>query len=122
MHNFKELIVWKEGRKLTKAIYIVSRRFPQDERFGLTAQIRRCAVSVVSNIAEGAGRRTDKDFLHFLSISAGSLYELETQLWLAYDLEYVAMDEIEEILEAITALQKMLYRLQDQLQSKLQSV
>lgn len=110
MHNFKELIVWQEAMKLAKAVYIASGRFPQDERFGLVAQIRRCAVSVPSNIAEGAGRKSDKEFLHFLAVSAGSIYELETQLLLSHDLGFAHRDDVDSILVTITALQKMLYR------------
>lgn len=67
VHNFKELKVWQNARKLTKEIYITSSQFPQEERFGLISQIRGCAVSVPSNIAEESGRGTDRDFSHFLS-------------------------------------------------------
>lgn len=119
MHNYKELKIWKEAMKLAKMIYIISAGFPQDEKFGLTSQLRRCAVSVPSNIAEGAGRKSDKEFLYFLSVSAGSIYELETQFLLAPDLGYVLQKTADDALEVITGLQKMLYRFQVQLSSKI---
>ena len=118
MHNFKELIVWKEAMKTAKAVYAVSAGFPQDERFGLISQIRRCAVSVPSNIAEGAGRKPDREFFHFLSVSAGSACELETQLLLSCGFGFVTRQELEPVLESIGGLQKMLYRFQEQLESK----
>lgn len=121
MHNFKELIVWKEAMKLAKATYIASANFPQDERFGLTSQIRRSAVSVPSNIAEGSGRNSDKEFLNFLSISAGSSYELETQLLLSIDLGFVTEEQVQEPLANVTVVQKMLYRFQEQLKTKIES-
>lgn len=119
MHNYKELKVWQESMKLAKMIYIISSDFPQEERFGLTSQLRRCAISVPSNVAEGAGRKSDKEFLHFLSISTGSIYELETQLLLALDLGYTLQTKTDNTLEVISGLQKMLYRFQEQLSAKI---
>ena len=72
MHNFRELKIWKESIAVAKQIYIVSAAFPSDEKFGLTSQIRRAAVSIPSNIAEGAGRASNKEFAQFLAISQGS--------------------------------------------------
>jgi four helix bundle protein len=86
MHNYKELKISKKGRELTRQIYLVSEKFPESEKFGLCSQIRRSAVSLVSNIAEGAGRRTDREFIRFLDIAFGSAYELETQLIIAHDI------------------------------------
>jgi len=82
-HNFKLLKIWQLGMEITEEIYKISSNFPTDERFGWVSQIRRCSVSVPSNIAEGSGRGTDKDFKHFLEIALGSVYELETQLILS---------------------------------------
>lgn len=118
MHNFEELIVWKDSMKLTKSIYLVCLEFPGDERFGLTTQIKRSAVSVPSNIAEGAGRNSDKEFLRFLSISTGSLFELETQLLLAADLDFINLDKVNSLLDDVADLQKKLYRFCQQLESK----
>jgi four helix bundle protein len=92
MHNYKELNVWKRSIKLTVEVYKLSKLFPSDEKFGLTSQIRKCSVSVPSNIAEGAGRRTDGEFVNFLGIAHGSICELETQLYVALELEYLADD------------------------------
>jgi four helix bundle protein len=111
MHNYKELNVWKRSIKLAVKVYKLSQKFPSDERFGLTSQIRRCAVSVPSNIAEGAGRRTNGEFVNFLGISLGSICELETQLYIGFKLEYIGADQLEEISLEVTEVQKMLYSL-----------
>lgn len=88
MHNYEKLKVYNNALSLTEEIYIYSKSFPQDERFGLTTQLRRAAVSVPSNIAEGCGRSTDRDTAHFLSIAVGSAFEVDTQLRLAQRLGY----------------------------------
>jgi len=106
--NYKELEVWKESRKLVKEIYTITDTFPKSELYGLTSQIRRCSISIPSNIAEGLGRRTSKDTLQFLFISRGSLYELETQLFLALDLNYINKDEFEKIFDNIVQCRKLL--------------
>lgn len=86
--NHKELDVWKKGMDLVEKIYSLSASFPAEERFGLTSQIRRAAVSVPSNIAEGAARKSDKELLQFISIAIGSLAELETQYLIAIRLGF----------------------------------
>ena len=106
--NYTELDVWKNSRKLVTDVYQLTKSFPKDELYGLTNQIRRCAVSVPSNIAEGCGRQTTKDTIHFLYISRGSLYELETQLLVALDLEYLNKKEVEILLEELTICKKLL--------------
>jgi four helix bundle protein len=111
MHNYKELNVWKRSIKLTVQVYKLSQKFPVEERFGLTSQIRRCAVSVPSNIAEGAGRRTDGEFVNFLGIAHGSICELETQLYVGLELEYLNTKEFNEVSSELTEIQKMLYTL-----------
>jgi len=78
MHNFKELKVWKSGIELCKVIFELTRSFPPDERFGLISQMTRCAVSIPSNIAEGCGRRSNKELYQFLNVALGSSFELET--------------------------------------------
>jgi four helix bundle protein len=87
--SYKDLLVWQKGIELVKLVYAVSSLIPDDERFGLISQIRRCSVSVPSNIAEGYGRATTAYFIQFLNISRGSLFELETQLILCKDLNYI---------------------------------
>ena len=91
--SFRDLRVWQESIDLTAAIYQQTRRFPKHETYGLTQQVRRAAVSVASNIAEGKGHRSDKEFLHFLFHARGLLLELQTQLIIATKLEYQPDDE-----------------------------
>jgi len=106
MRNFKELEVWKESRVLTKDIYLLTNFLPQDEKFGLISQIRRCVISIASNIAEGAAKDSQKDFLRYLQISLGSSFELESPLILCVDLELISKTQMENHLENIERIQK----------------
>lgn len=108
MHNLKELKIWNKAIDMATDVYRITVDFPKEERYGLTSQIRRLAVSIPSNIAEGAGRNTNKEFCHFLGISNGSTYELQTQLIIARNLELVN-DSVNPILEELEELQKMNY-------------
>lgn len=108
MHNFKELKVWRDSMELAKSIFEITKSFPTDEKFGLTAQLRRCAVSIPSNIAEGSGRESKKEFCHFLDISIGSSFELETQILLSYEIGYLPLDRLDNLIEQIIPVQKML--------------
>ena len=94
VRGHKDLRVWKESMQLAADVYRVTKSLPKDERFGLTAQIRRCAVSVPANIAEGAGRGSDVDFARCVAIARGSLSELETHLLLCEDLGFLVHDEV----------------------------
>jgi len=96
-------------------VYKLSRKFPKDEMYGLTNQIRRAVVSVVSNIAEGHARDSTADFKHFLSYSKGSLAEVETQLLIAQQLEYVTQEELKTVLELREEISKMIYSLSNKL-------
>ena len=87
--NHKDLEVWKESMVLAKEVYILTNSFPKEELYGITSQMRRSVISVPSNIAEGAARSSDKEFIQFLYISLGSLAELETQLLLSHDLKFI---------------------------------
>jgi len=89
MKTHKDLEVWKNSIKLITNIYSTTRNFPKEELYGLTNQMRRCAVSIASNIAEGAARNSTKEFIHFLHIARGSLAELETQLIVSYNLSFL---------------------------------
>ncbi|MFC2151376.1 four helix bundle protein [Bacteroidota bacterium] len=109
MHNFKELIIWQKARKLVKDVYVAVKLFPDDEKFGIISQIKRASVSIPANIAEGAGRNSDKDFGRFLDIANGSSYELETLIILSFDLEYLNKSEFEIIIDKIKEVQKMIY-------------
>ena len=91
--DHKDLEVWKKSMDLVESIYTLTQRFPEAEKFGLTSQMRRSAVSIPSNIAEGAARKGDKEFLHFLYIALGSLSELETQYLIATRLEFIIKQE-----------------------------
>ena len=106
--SYTELDVWKVARELTNSIYTITKDFPQHEVFGLSSQMRRCAVSVPSNIAEGCGRSTAPETIRFLHIARGSLYELETQCYLAFDQDYFQSNELKEVLEQITKSKQML--------------
>ncbi|MGV6845005.1 MAG: four helix bundle protein [Lutibacter sp.] len=96
--NHKELDVWKKSMDLVVIIYKISNLFPDSEKFGLTSQIRRAAVSIPSNIAEGAGRKGDKEFVQFIHIALGSLSELETQYLIAIQLEFIRKSNDVEVL------------------------
>ncbi len=106
--NYIELDVWKYSRELVKKVYILSDSFPKEELYALTNQVRRCSISIPSNIAEGLGRQSNKETIHFLFISRGSLFELETQLFLAFDLDYISKEQLDNILEQITTCKKLL--------------
>ena len=106
--SYRDLLVWQRGMGLAKRIYRMTKTFPGDERFGLTSQMRRSAVSVPSNIAEGQARRSTKEFLQFLSHAEGSVAELDTQLILSTQLGYCNPQEVEDASALISELQKML--------------
>jgi four helix bundle protein len=110
MHNYHELKIWQEGRKLVKTVYSASASFPKEEMYGLTSQIRRAAVSVPSNIAEGTGRASDKEFLRFLDYAVGSLFEIETQIILANDLHFIKTEDFEIIQKDIKSLIRMIVK------------
>ena len=105
--HYKELKIWQKGMSLARSVYGLTAKFPGDERFGLTSQMRRAAVSVPSNIAEGQARQGTREFLHFLSHASGSLAELETQLLLSADLGYCSEAETLAISGEISEIQKM---------------
>ena len=97
--SYRDLIVWQKAMDLVEVVYKMTQSFPNEECYGLTSQIRRAAVSVPSNIAEGHSRKSSKEFLHYLSIAYGSLGELETQIQIAQRLTYLQKDEAERLLE-----------------------
>lgn len=107
-HNFKNLNIWKLSLELADEIYSLTENFPKNEEFGLKSQVRRCAVSVASNIAEGSSRSSNKDFNRFLEISLGSLFELQTQIIISYNRNFLAQSQLEMIELKITELQKMI--------------
>lgn len=107
--SYKELLIWQKGIKIVVLIYKLTKDFPKEEMYALTSQLKRASVSVPSNIAEGFGRQTDKSFNHFLNISRGSLNEIETQLIIAKELDFVVHDNLfNEILFLIEEESKMI--------------
>jgi four helix bundle protein len=109
--NYRELIVWQDGIKLAKAVYKLTEKFPKHENYALADQIRRAAVSVPSNIAEGQARKSPGDFRRFLHIALGSMAEVDTQLILAQEFGYLSKSDIEPLDEQIQMLRKKLYAL-----------
>ena len=101
---------------LVKEAFLLTRDFPSEEKFGLTSQILRSAFSIPSNIAEGSGRTTEKEFARFLDIALGSAFELETQLILASDINYISEDNLQKILTLLQEVQKMIYSFKMNLQ------
>ena len=108
MHNFRKLDIWSKSISLVTDIYRLTNTFPNQERFGLISQMQRAAVSVPANIAEGSAKSSDKDFARFLEISIGSLLELETELLIAFNLNYVHLERYNIIHNQIIELQKMI--------------
>ncbi len=108
MRNFREFEVWQDGRKFVNLIYDETSSFPLDERFGLTSQLNRAAVSIILNIAEGASRRTDKDFARFLEISIGSAFEVETILLISSDRGIIPEKQAEDLIKQLHSIQKRL--------------
>ena len=110
MHRYKDLKFWQLSRVFCKDIYLITKSFPSDEKFGLTSQLRRASVSIPSNIAEGASRVSNKDFARFLRISLGSCYEIETQLLISCDLDFIKKEELEKIQHTLDQIIKMMAR------------
>ena len=117
LKNYKELKVWQKAYQLCLEIYRATSEFPKEERFGLISQIRRAVVSVVSNIAEGYGRRTTTEYIRFLYIAYGSNCELETQMLLSGDLGYIESAKLKGIIEKIQEVERMLKALIKSLES-----
>ena len=97
--NYRDLIAWQKAMDLVEAVYRATKQFPKDELYGLTSQVRRAVVSIPSNIAEGQGRTSAKDFQNFLSIAHGSLREVETQLMIAQRLGYITAEQLQPLTE-----------------------
>lgn len=117
MNNFKELIVWQKSMTLVTNIYLETRTFPKKELFGLTSQMRRAACSIPMNISEGAGRKTSADFGRFLDIARGSANELETQLIISRNLEYLSENKFLSLHMDLDEIQRMIRGLQSSLEA-----
>ena len=119
MHNFEKLKIWQKAMDVAVEVYKVSLLLPVDEKFNLIHQIKKCAVSIPSNIAEGSGRNSNKEFIQFLGIANGSSFELQTQLILSVELNFLQKDEVNTILQLIIEIQKMNYVFQQKLKSNI---
>lgn len=115
MHKFKELTAWQKSRTLVKEIYDLTKSFPKEEMYGLTSQIRRATVSIPTNIAEGAGRRTNPQFLNYLDYALGSAIEVENLLILSNDLQFISEENLRRNETKCIEIQKMLYGLMSKL-------
>ena len=109
MHNFRKLDIWIDSVELADTVYVMTDAFPKSEVYGLASQMQRAAVSVPSNIAEGSGKDSDCDFSRFLAIALGSLYELETQVEIAYRRTYISTENYYSMITHIESLQKRVY-------------
>ncbi|MBP6127311.1 four helix bundle protein [Flavobacterium sp.] len=108
MSNFRNLLIWQKSMVLVTKIYTVTNNFPKEEVFGLTSQIKRSAISIPSNIAEGLGRESSQEFLRFLKISIGSLFELQTQLEIAKNIIYLDEETFNNLYEDTRELERMI--------------
>lgn len=118
MHNFRKLDIWNDSMDMTVHVYKLISKFPNEEKYNLSSQIKRCAVSVPSNIAEGAGRNSDGEFGHFLGISNASAYELETQLIISEKLGLIQETELQAVMANLHSLQKRIFSLIQSLKNK----
>jgi S23 ribosomal protein. len=118
MATHKELIVWQKGIQLVKEVYQLTQSYPKEEVFGLTSQIRRCAVSIPSNIAEGSARQSDKELIQFLHIALGSAAELETQLIISKELSYLTDENFNTINSLTNEVLKLLSALLNRIKNK----
>jgi len=119
MHKVEDLKIWQKSIELTKLVYEIVTALPTNEKYGLTSQIKRSSVSIPSNIAEGAGRNSNKEFKHFLSIANGSVYELQTKLILTIKLNLLSKESIQPALDLIIEIQKMNYSFQKSIVNKI---
>tara|TARA_B100000795_G_C22723064_1_gene408285 strand:+ start:307 stop:663 length:357 start_codon:yes stop_codon:yes gene_type:complete len=118
MRNFRKYDIWIDGMNLVDAVYTLVDTFPNSEKFALSSQITRSAVSVPSNIAEGASRSSEKDFARFLEIALGSAFELETQLIIASKRKYITETELDQSTKMLYSLQKRIYALRKKVLNK----
>ena len=112
MKSYRDLIVWQKSMSWVTIVYSLTSKIPESEKFGLISQIRRSSVAIPSNIAEGAGRNSNAQFKNFLQISIGSCFEVETQLIMSKELEYISEEELETISKELDSIMKMNHNLQ----------
>jgi four helix bundle protein len=117
MHQFKNLEIWKRSRYFCSKIYAVTSNFPDNEKFGITNQLRRASVSIPSNIAEGSSRASNKEFSRFLEVAIGSAYEIETQLLISNDLDFLEFDTLKILLYELEEIVKMISKFRSTLKT-----
>lgn len=115
MHNFEKLLFWQKSIVLAKNVYIICQEISNDEKYGLISQIKRSAVSIPSNIAEGSGRNGSKEFNHFLAVALGSAFELQTQLILVREFNLLPEEKINALLSEVSEIQRMIYSFKNNL-------
>ncbi|MDG4951481.1 four helix bundle protein [Weeksellaceae bacterium KMM 9724] len=119
MNDYQKLEVWQLSKDVCVKVYKLTENFPSKEIYGITNQIRRSSISIASNLAEGSGRRGKRDFLKFVGYAIGSANELETQLIISKELEFISHKDFEELIEELIIIKKMLFNLSKYLNSKL---
>jgi len=117
--SFRDLLVWQKSMSLVTSIYQLTRDFPHAEMFGLTSQLRRASISIPSNIAEGYGRNTSKDYLRYLQIALGSLYEMQTQLEIASNLHFLDIVDFKKMISLCLEIERMLTSLVAKIRAKI---
>lgn len=118
MHQFKELKIWQKSRVLVKEIYKSTKDFPKEELFGITSQMRRAAISIPANSAEGCGRNSDAELGRFLDIANGSAFELEPLIILCFDIEFFTQNDFKSFDATINEIQKMIFGLKQSLNTQ----
>lgn len=118
MNRFKELKVWQEAIEFVSSVYALTKLFPKEEMYGLTSQLNRASVSIAANIAEGAARNSNKEFVQFLSIATGSCAEVETLLIIAEKQKFLSAEDLDARIQKVTQIQNMLFRLQQSIKEK----
>lgn len=119
INSFRDLLVWQKSMSLVTSIYQLTRDFPHAEMFGLTSQLRRASISIPSNIAEGYGRNTSKDYLRYLQIALGSLYEMQTQLEIASNLHFLDIVDFKKMISLCLEIERMLTSLIAKIRAKI---
>ena len=119
MRNFRNYDIWKDSLNFVQEVYKLIKDLPSTEKYGLRSQITRSAVSIPSNIAEGAGRKSEKDFIRFLGVALGSSFELETQLIIAMNLNYIPKTKEDDVLKDLQSIQKRIYGFQRRIENKI---
>ena len=108
-HNFRKLDIWRDGVELADLVYAITDMYPKEERYGISSQMQRAAVSVPSNIAEGSAKESTKEVAHFIGIALGSLFELETQIEIVHNRGYIEDEQYYLLLTKVQSLQKRVY-------------